>query len=251
LAESCDEEAPHLITSVETTSAPVSDGAVTPVIHSALEEKALLPQTHLADTGFVDAELLVESQHQYGVNLVGPTRDKYHYEARSADRFSVSNFEIDWQSQTAICPEGKQSLSWSPIRKKSGKESIKIKFSHKDCKVCPSHEQCTKAKRIRRAISILPREQHEALQAARKRERTDEYRQEYQRRAGVEGTISQGVRGFGMRRSRYIGLAKTHLQHLLTATAMNVVRLVDWLNGKELAQTRQTPFVRLMALASG
>jgi hypothetical protein len=54
-----------------------------------------------------------------------------------------------------------------------------------------------------------------------------------------------------MRRSRYIGLAKTHLQHLLTATAMNVVRLVDWMNGEELAQTRQTPFVRLMTFAPG
>jgi transposase len=41
----------------------------------------------------------------------------------------------------------------------------------------------------------------------------------------VEGTISQAVRAFGLRRTRYIGLAKTHLQHVLTAIAFNLARL--------------------------
>jgi len=94
---------------------------------------------------------------------------------------------------------------------------------------------------------LQPQALHEVLVAARARERTKEYADQYRKRAGVEGTISQGVRAFGLRRARYIGLAKTHLQHVLTATAMNYVRVNQWLQEKPLAKTRQSAFVRLMA----
>ena len=68
----------------------------------------------------------------------------------------------------------------------------------------------------------------------------------YNQRAGIEGTLSQGVRGFGLRRSRYVGLAKTHLQHVCIAAAMNLSRIVNWLNEVPLAQTRQAAFERLI-----
>ena len=71
----------------------------------------------------------------------------------------------------------------------------------------------------------------------------------YNQRAGIEGPLSQGVRGFGMRRSRYVGLAKTHLQHVFIAAAMNLSRIVNWLNGVPLAQTRQAAFKRLIPSA--
>ena len=70
---------------------------------------------------------------------------------------------------------------------------------------------------------------------------------EYRRRAGIEGTLSAAVRSMHLRRSRYVGLAKTHLQHLLIATATNLVRLGAWLAGEPLARTRQSAFVRLLA----
>ena len=69
----------------------------------------------------------------------------------------------------------------------------------------------------------------------------------FHRRAGIEGTISEGVRMMHLRPARYIGLAKTHLQHVLTAMALNLVRLTAWLAGEPLARTRQTSFTRLMA----
>jgi transposase len=62
LTESCEDDLPHLITHVETTSGPAADGAATPKIHEALQQWGLLPRTHIVDTGFLDAELLVESQ---------------------------------------------------------------------------------------------------------------------------------------------------------------------------------------------
>ena len=61
----------------------------------------------------------------------------------------------------------------------------------------------------------MVREDYEALANARQRQKTAEFKQQYSLRSGIEGTISQGVRGFELRQSRYIGLAKTRLQHKL------------------------------------
>ena len=73
------------------------------------------------------------------------------------------------------------------------------------------------------------------------------YKREYTKRAGIEGTISQGVRRAGMRRSRYIGLAKTYLGHLLTAAAITFARVANWFADIPRAQTRQSPFAILRA----
>jgi transposase len=62
----------------------------------------------------------------------------------------------------------------------------------------------------------------------------------------VEGTLSQGRRIHGLRRARYLGEAKTTLQHLLTAAAINFVRMGYWLLGKPLTKTRTSAFEHLM-----
>ena len=94
-------------------------------------------------------------------------------------------------------------------------------------------------------MTLRPRERHEALQAARRQQETAEWKAEYARRAGIEGTLSEGVRGFGLRRCRYIGLAKAHLQHVITAAAMNLSRLAAWLAEVPAAKTRVSRFARL------
>lgn len=83
------------------------------------------------------------------------------------------------------------------------------------------------------------------MQKAGERQRTEEFKTLYGERAGIEGTISQGVRSFGLRRARYIGLARTHLQHVATAAAINVVRAVNWVTGEKPEPTRISPFQAL------
>ncbi len=243
LTESCDDDAPHLITNVETTAATTADDAVTPTIHAALAERDLLPSIHLADTGFIDAELLVESDRQYAIDLLGPVRGDYHRQAREGQGFAAQDFSIDWQTEQATCPGGRQSLSWTPAIDKRTNRVIKIKFSMRDCKPCPHRAQCTTAKR--RTITIRPQDQYAALQAARVRQTTPEFKPTYAKRAGVEGTISVGVRTNGLRRSRYVGQPKTHLQHLATAAGINLLRVADWLDERPRAKTRQSTFERL------
>jgi transposase len=104
---------------------------------------------------------------------------------------------------------------------------------------------CTRAKDLPRALTLQPKEEHEAIQRARKRQNTEEFASLYCARAGIEGTVSQGVRAFGLRKARYRGLKKTHLQEL-AAASINVCRITDWLNDIPIAATRRS---RLAALA--
>ncbi len=74
---------------------------------------------------------------------------------------------------------------------------------------------------------------------------SEEGKREYRRRAGIEGTLSQGVRAFGMRRTRYRGLDKTHLQNVAIGAATNLDRLVAWFDGRPRAMTRTSRFAML------
>ncbi len=246
LTETCDEELPRIITNVETSSAPVADFYLTEPIHRALEKKNLLPAMHLADTGFVDAELVLAAGQNYNIDLLGPSHLDRQWQSRNNPQFCAENFLIDWQRKKATCPAGKESSSWSDARTETAKQVVKIKFSVKDCQICPLHSDCTKSKRIRRTLTILPKVQYESQKKIREREKTPEHRKEYQRRSGIEGTISQAVRGFGIRRSRYIGQAKTHLQQVVAATAINFVRINNWRHEVPIAKTRQPLFARVM-----
>jgi hypothetical protein len=129
-----------------------------------------------------------------------------------------------------------------------GNDSIYIRFAASDCGPCPSRPRCTRstAKYPRRSLAIRPKPQYEALRQRREQETHRDYAKEYAHRAGIEGTISQGVRRCRLRRSRYVGLAKTHLGHVLTAAALNYVRVGEWLAGTPRATTRCSPFVVLM-----
>ena len=57
LTETCDDETPHLITHVETTLATTYDGAVMETIHASLAAKGLLPEEHVGDSGYLDADI--------------------------------------------------------------------------------------------------------------------------------------------------------------------------------------------------
>ncbi len=74
ITETCDADEVHLITNVETTQAHISDVDQTEPIHNSLASKKLLPALHILDAGYVDANLLVTSQKQYKVTVVGPVR---------------------------------------------------------------------------------------------------------------------------------------------------------------------------------
>lgn len=245
LSETCDQNKPHLITNVETTLATTADVEVTDTIHNALEGKDLLPSEHYVDTGYVDADLLMTSLSAHSVDLYGPAPPDSSWQAKASQGFDVSCFAIDWEAEQVICPMGQTSTSWRPRQDNYGNDVIEVRFDRPTCLVCGSRSQCTRAKKHPRTLRFKPQAQYLALQAARQRQTTDEFKLRYNIRAGVEGTVSQGTRSFDLRRARYIGLAKTRLQHILVASAINLTRAIAWLGEIPQAPTRQSRFAAL------
>ena len=245
LSETCDTDLPHLITHVHTTVATTQDVSCTEDIHKGLEGKDLLPRMHLVDTGYVDAELLVNSRQAYGVALLGPPRTDNSWQAREGG-YDLSRFLVDWEHERVTCPEGKTSVLWSMYRTKPyNYPVVKARFHRADCAGCAQRHRCIRSGVGNARTLTLPwRSQYEALVQARTQLASEPGRSDYRQRAGVEGTISQAVRVSGLRQARYHGLAKTHLQHLATAAALNIGRVVAHWQGKEPARTRVSRFAR-------
>lgn len=175
LTETCEDDAPNLITHVATTAAPVVDAAVTAGVHGALQAQHRLPQVHLVDTGSLDAELLVASRQEYGAELLGPTRRDQRWQARAAEGFSVEHFTLDWARRKAICPERHERNEWFPRVDNQGTASSFIRFAAADCGPCPSRARCTRSqtKYPRRALAVRPQAQREALHARRRLEQSE------------------------------------------------------------------------------
>ena len=57
--------------------------------------------------------------------------------------------------------------------------------------------------------------------------------------------MPQAVRAFGLRQTRYRGLAKTDLQHVAIAAAINLDRIAAWFGGRPIAPTRTSRFAAL------
>jgi transposase len=245
LTETCDEDEPHLITRVETTQAHLSDVAQTEQIHEDLSRRGLLPEEHIADAGFVDGELLVKSRTEYGVGLLGPVRPNVGWQARVEGGYDITRFEIDWERKKVVCPEGQTSRSWSPKVDKWGNQAIQVKFSRTTCGKCESRALCTRARGDPRTLTLRSKEEHEIIQSVRVRQGTAEWKEKYNKRAGIEGVFSQADRLCGLRRARYRGLAKIQFEHVITAASLNLVRMVQWLRGVPHAKTRTSRFAAL------
>ena len=74
-----------------------------------------------------------------------------------------------------------------------------------------------------RSMTLRPEREHHVLHARRQEQDTPAWKKHYDKRAGIEGTLSQGIRAFGLRQCRYRGLPKTRLQHLAIAAAINMI----------------------------
>lgn len=242
--ETCDDGQVHLITHVMTTHGHQTDIGQTEEVHKALEAKSLLPAEHLVDTAYVNSPLLLNSEPDYGITLIGPMRPNVSWQANS-DGYDLSMFRINWKAQKVTCPQGKKSRSWSPGKDMAGRPIFHVKFAIADCRRCAQRSLCTRCKDAPRHLMIRPQQEHKALEAIRRQQQTKKWKKRYDKRAGVEGTLATGIQVLGLRRTRYIGLTKTHLQHVFTAIAMNFARIVSWLKAEPLPKLRVSRFAVL------
>ena len=137
------------------------------------------------------------------------------------------------------------SRAWKPTHNQHGQDVIHVEFDRQTCARCPLRARCTKSKTVGREITLRPREYHIALQTARQRQMTPEFKAAYAARSGIEGSLSQGIRVCELRQARYRGQTKTRLQNALIATALNLLCVIAWLLEVPREHTRQSAFARL------
>lgn len=125
LTEICDRTSPHLITHVETTCATTADCTLTQPIHQALREKDLVPKEHIVDTAYIDAPELVNSKQTLDIELIGPVLPDSSWQALSPDGLDLTQFEINWDEQSARCPQGHLSKSWERIVDRRGQQTVR------------------------------------------------------------------------------------------------------------------------------
>ncbi|WP_079195160.1 IS1182 family transposase [Streptomyces sp. CB02400] len=245
--ETCEPDAPNLITNVVTTTATVPDDRMTTVIHAALAGRAMLPAEHWVDTGYANAGAMADAR-AHGVALHGPLKSVTNAQAR-AGAYGQDAFTVDWDSKRVTCPNGTINTGWREDRSQQGLPVVRAQFSARDCRPCPVVRDCVPNFRAKgRAITLRPQQAHRELQQARTLQQTDEWKERYKVRAGIEGTISQGVHSCDLRRSRYRGLAKTSLQHQLTGAAINLARINAHIIQMPRARTRVSHFAALLPI---
>lgn len=253
LSETCEPGSPHLITNVETTNATVNDTEITATVHQRMAARELAPDAHVVDSGCITAAHILTAREDHGIDLIGPVGlDTHHGRSNpQAPVLTQAAFTTNWGARKVTCPQGATSISWSQQRKASGTPLVRVHFALADCDPCPLRARCTKAanRKWGRSLTLLPQDQQQILEQRRAEQQTDAWKERYDARAGVEGTISQAVRRTRLRRTPYRGQDKTHLANVLSATALNIIRTDAWLNGTPLGTTRTFHLARLTLTA--
>jgi hypothetical protein len=177
------------------------------------------PQELLVDSAYISAEELKNAAAEHRC-LTGPAMPPH----APKKGYSVEAFRVNIDKRQARCPAGKYSTQCSRINDRYNKiVEYRFEWSWK-CKGCPLRDNCLSYAQDFRTIRVRDNFMH--LQARRREMKTERFATRMRLRAGIEGTISELVRGYGLRRARYRGLAKMRFQNYMIAAACNVNRWI-------------------------
>ena len=219
----------QFLTDIDVVAANKDDSEVVDAIQERLIERDLKPDEHYVDKGYISGPNLAHSANR-GIELVGPALADT---SRKPEGFKQSDFEIDFEKQQVICPEGKTSEKWYERPQPDGRVGADVQFK-KQCEGCLSRAQCAPGK-SGRTLGISP--YYEELNQRRAEQTTEAFKEKMKRRPAVEGTISELTRKHGARRARYRGDDKGRLQALFTGAAVNLKRLANVLEAQKSAAT--------------
>jgi hypothetical protein len=208
------------ITAMATQNATESDKAgMAQALNEEAQEGLEAPSITYADGAYVCAPSLHEAQEQ-GRELRGPA-------PASPERgkgFTVDKFDVHLEQRTAVCPGGKTSTNCSRLEdKQTGQASYRIEWNKATCDACPLRDQCRGENQTHRTIVVG--EHHMLLQDRRRQMQTQAFQEDMHHRNAIEGSQSELVRGYGLRRARYRGRPKVRLQNYLIGAACNLRRL--------------------------
>jgi transposase len=244
--ETCDDDLPHLVTDVQTTVATTVDLVAGQATQAGLGQRGRSPARQYADTAYVTPQTIAAAA-LFGTTLIGPVLLDSSWQAKAGKGFDRQAFVVDWDTRSAICPTGKSSATWRDQKHDHGIGAA-IRFDPADCAACPSRGDCTRDM-LGRQITLPPRDLHTIQQANRSDQADPDWQRIYNRRAGIEATLSEAIRAYGLRHTRHRGQARTHVRHVLIACGMNAARIADW-HARDNAPARQRPRTRFSRLCS-
>lgn len=162
---------------------------------------------------------------------MGPARPDTSAQTRMEGEITLGQFEINETQHYACYPQGHPSVVWSVGTQRS-KPVVQIRIAAQTCAACPRYDRCVlrhKYKPVGRTLKVLA--YHARVCEQRRKQTTAPLKALDRLRSGVEATLSLLVRRHGVRRARYVGMAKTHLQHQFIGTACNLKPCATWLAG--------------------
>jgi transposase len=249
VTETCDGDGPNVITDVATMSATSADTAAVPGIHARLAHRGLLPDEHLVDGGYTSLVHMERAGREHQVTLTGPLPGNPTRQHRTQQGYARDDFRIDFDRQEVTCPQGQVSNGWHgpyPTSSPDAAPLIVARFTKGQCQPCPARTACTTSGDGKRTVGFPPRELHELQIRNRADQQDPAWHKRYAVRSGIEGTVCELARGHGMRHCRYRGQPKAHLQHVLTAIAVNIERLSQLPPGESTSPRPPTTFQKYL-----
>ena len=228
VTETCADDSPNVITDVAVMSATSDDRQALAGIHARLKRRGLLPDGHLVDGGYTSLVHMERAEREYRVTLTGPLPGNPTRQHRDQEGYARDDFRIDYDRREVTCPQGQVSKGWHgpyPTSSPDAAPLIVARFTKKQCQPCPVRAACTTSGDGKRTAGFPPRELCEPQVRNHAGQQDPAWHKRYAVRSGIEGTVNEFAHGHGMRHCRYRGQPKAHLQHVLTAIAVNIERL--------------------------
>lgn len=209
--EKVKEQTLNLITHIEVEPACNSDvNALIPAIKSS-KERGLEPDELLADTLYGSDENCQKAA-KLGVELVAPAKSK------DKEGITLSDFEVSHKGKVVSCPQGH-----APVRIKKKKTRYSVAFDSQHCSLCHFQENCpVKQGKNRHYLRYTDKEMRLAIRKAF--EQTDDFKDRYRWRAGVEATMSEYDRLTRVKHLRIRGFKAVRFCAILKAIGVNLFR---------------------------
>ena len=230
------EDQSSFITSVVTQRATESDDAGLPATLQKQEALGLeRPSEMYVDGAYISASSISQAREE-AWELMGPAQPS-PAPPKQPELYRIEAFDVNIEERKAICPQGKTSTECSKLTEgETGKVTYRFEFG-RHCRDCEVKHLCVPQGQPHRMIRVGAL--HETLQQRRREQQSPEFKLRMRQRNGIEGTISELVRGHGLRRARYKGFAKVDLQNQFIAAACNIKRWLRKLLGTVFTTQRE------------
>ncbi len=186
--------------------------ALMPAIEST-QERGLGPEQVLGDSLY-GSDDNCEQAKELGVDVISPIMG---VERKS---HGLVSFEFGEQGEVVSCAQGQK-----PLRVKKKKNGYKAVFSKEHCSTCPFVEDCC-VKKGKRHYTLNYNEKEQRCAKRRAHEETDEFKDVYRYRSGVEATMSEFDRRTGVKHLRVRGIKLVRFCAVLKAVGLNIFRAV-------------------------